>query len=111
MSDRDGTILACIALYLVVCIGVGLWAMGRTHSARDFFVGALELKPSQVNAYYGLAEASEALGDMSTALGAMRSFVHLARPDDPFVRRARAALWEWQSLPKQQSAQAPEREE
>ena len=41
--------------------------------------------------------ASEALGDMPAALGAMRSFVHLAPPDDPFVTRARSALWEWQS--------------
>lgn len=39
----------------------------------------------------------EAQGDIGGALGAMRTFVHLSPPDDPYVRKARAALWEWQS--------------
>ena len=81
-----------------VNMGFSLLGQSRPDAARDFFLSALALNPRQVNAYYGLGEASEALGDMPAALGAMRSFVHLARADDPFVPKARAALWEWQSL-------------
>lgn len=80
-----------------VNMGYALLAQQRPGAARDFFIAAIELRPSQANAYYGLGVASEALGDMPAALGAMRSFVHLAPPDDPFVTRARSALWEWQS--------------
>ncbi|MBF0284543.1 MAG: hypothetical protein HQL51_08805, partial [Magnetococcales bacterium] len=28
---------------------------------------------------------------------ALRTFRHLAKPDDPFLRKAEAALWEWES--------------
>lgn len=87
-------------------MGFSLLGQKRPGAARDFFLAALALNPGQVNAYYGLAEASESLGDMPAALGAMRSFVHLARPDDPFVRKARAALWEWQSAPAENRADA-----
>ncbi|MBI3069379.1 MAG: hypothetical protein HYY79_11040, partial [Betaproteobacteria bacterium] len=26
----------------------------------------------------------------------MRTFVHLAKADDPYLRKAQAALWEWE---------------
>jgi tetratricopeptide (TPR) repeat protein len=80
-----------------VNMGFALLAQDRPGPARDFFVAATELRREQVNAYYGLAVASEALGDMATALGAMRTYVHLAPVGDPFVRKGRAALWEWQA--------------
>ena len=41
--------------------------------------GAMALNPSQANAYYGLALAHEAAGDLDLATGAMRSYLHLAR--------------------------------
>lgn len=80
-----------------VNMGYTMLGLMRFAAARDFFSGAIELRPMQANAYYGLALALDAQNDRARALGAMRSFVHLARPDDPFVRKARAALWEWQS--------------
>ncbi|WP_455198449.1 tetratricopeptide repeat protein [Kaarinaea lacus] len=64
--------------------------------ARGAFEKALELKVDQVNAYYGLAIAFEGLEDYEGALGAMRSYIHLSPPDDPFLAKARSALWEWE---------------
>lgn len=80
-----------------VNMGYTMLGLQRYAAARDFFSGAVDLRPLQANAYYGLALALEAQNDRAGALGAMRSFVHLAKADDPFVRKARAALWEWQS--------------
>ena len=80
-----------------VNMGYALLGLQRHALARDFFVGATDLRPEQANAYYGLAVALDALGDRPGALGAMRSFVHLTRADDPWLPKARAALWEWQS--------------
>jgi Na+/proline symporter len=40
---RNPTILASLALYMAACIGVGLWALRRTHSARDFFMAGRDL--------------------------------------------------------------------
>jgi SSS family transporter len=42
---RQEIILACVGLYMVICIGVGIWAMRRTHSANDFFVAGRGLGP------------------------------------------------------------------
>ena len=80
-----------------VNMGYAMLGLMRFAAARDFFTGAIELRPAQANAYYGLALALDALNDRPGALGAMRTFVHLAKPDDAFVHKARAALWEWQS--------------
>ncbi len=80
-----------------VNLGFASVGLGQAEEAIRQFNRALSIRPGQVNAYYGLALAAELKGDRKTALGAMRSFVHLANPDNPFVRRARSALWEWQS--------------
>jgi len=77
--------------------GFALLGMGKPAAARDFFAGALELRARQLNAYYGLAVAYERLGDLPAARGAMRTYAHLAPHDDPFRRKAEAALWEWQA--------------
>ncbi len=88
-----------------VNMGYALIGLGKPAAARDFFSGAIELEPTQANAYYGLALAWEALGDLKMALGAMRTYLHLARKEsDAHVRRARAALWEWET--RQPSAPA-----
>lgn len=88
-----------------VNMGFALLGLGRLDEARDFFAGATALRPGQANAYYGLAMASEAQGDLPYARGAMRSYLHLARAESPeHLRRARAALWEWE-----QAASAPAR--
>lgn len=80
-----------------VNMGFAMLGQERPALAREHFDAAIALRSTQRNAYYGLAEALEALGDTEGALGAMRTFVHLSPADDPFVRRARAALWEWQA--------------
>lgn len=78
-----------------VNMGFALLGGGDARAAVDFFHSAIELNPRQHNAYYGLGIAAEALGDIEMALGAMRTYVHLSQPDDPYLAKARAALWEW----------------
>jgi len=77
-------------------MGFALLGLGRPAQARDFFESAIELRREQMNAYYGLAVALEALTDVNGAIGAMRTYTHLAREDDPYLPKARAALWEWE---------------
>lgn len=80
-----------------VNMGFALLGLKRHQEARDFFEGASALAPGQANAYYGLALAHEAEGDLPLATGAMRSYLHLARHERPeHLARARAALWEWE---------------
>ncbi len=78
-----------------VNMGYALLGNQRYAAARDFFLSAIELRSNQVNAYWGLAVSLESLCDLAGARGAMRSYIHLADSDDPFLSRARAALWEW----------------
>lgn len=40
---RNGIVLTCVAVYLLACVGVGLWALRRTHSAKDFFIAGRTL--------------------------------------------------------------------
>lgn len=81
-----------------VNMGYAMLGLHRPAAARDFFEAAMALKAAQANAYYGLALAYEALGDLELALGAMRSYLHLARNEnETHVRRARSALWEWET--------------
>ena len=82
-----------------VNMGFALLGMKRPDAARDFFEAATALRPGLANAYYGLAMAHEAAGNMPEATGAMKTFLHLSPAEDDFVRRARAALWEWQQPP------------
>jgi tetratricopeptide (TPR) repeat protein len=79
-----------------VNMGFVLVGLERYPEAADFFYQATELRPAQANAYYGLALALEAQQDLESALGAMRTYIHLTTPEDPYLPRARAALWEWQ---------------
>lgn len=76
--------------------GFAMIGLKRYALARDFFEGALELRKNQVNAYYGLAEALEGLNDLPGAIGAMRTYLHLAPPDSSYRRRAESAIWEWE---------------
>ncbi|NCF37438.1 MAG: hypothetical protein GWP56_13825 [Gammaproteobacteria bacterium] len=83
-----------------VNMGFTLFELGEYITARDFFIDAMEQNAYQANAYYGLAITSEKMGDIEGALGAMRSFLHLAAgsaQQEKFMRRARAALWEWEA--------------
>lgn len=85
--------------------GFALIGLLQPARARQHFRHAIDVRPIQVNAYYGLALSLEALGELDAALGAMRTFVHLADEQDPYMRRAWAAIWEWQS---QRSVMTPD---
>lgn len=78
-------------------VNMGYAMLGMMHftAARDSFNEAIKLKPSQANAHYGLALASYNTGDMATAVSALNNYIQLARPDDPYITKARAALSEW----------------
>jgi tetratricopeptide (TPR) repeat protein len=80
-----------------VNMGYALLGQARPDAARSFFDAAIELNPRQANAYYGLALAYEAQQDYESALGAMRTYLHFARSDDPYAAKARSALWEWEA--------------
>ena len=80
-----------------VNMGYALIGKQDFKAAADFFSAAIELKPYQANAYWGLAISMEQQGELEVALGAMRTFIHLSPPNDPFLRKARSALWEWES--------------
>lgn len=80
-----------------VNMGFAQFGQGHYAVARDFFRSAIELRASQVNAYWGLAISLEALCDVPGAIGAMRSYLHLADKDDRFQRKAQSALWEWEA--------------
>jgi len=80
-----------------VNMGYALLGLGKYQAARDFFESATDLRPSQYNGYYGLAIASEELGDTASAVVAMKAFVHLAPSEDRFRRRAESAIWEWET--------------
>ena len=41
--ERDTTILLCLVFYMAICFGVGIWAMRRTKSTRDFFMAGRSL--------------------------------------------------------------------
>lgn len=68
--------------------------------ARDFYVAAIDRDLLYADAYWGVATTSEALGELDTALGAMRSFLHVqpnADPEKLKIVQARSAIWEWES--------------
>lgn len=90
-----------------VNIGYALIGLEQYQEAVRAFDHATELNPNQLNAYYGMAIALSESGDLAGALGAMRSYVHLSPADDPFVRRASAAIWEWEELLKQAEMNSP----
>lgn len=79
-----------------VNMGFALLGIHEYERAGNTFNYATELKLDQTNAYWGLALAMEGLEDYEGALGAMRSYIHLSTPDDPYLARARSALWEWE---------------
>jgi SSS family transporter len=41
--DRNSIILTCVAAYMVACVAIGIWAMRRTKTTRDFFMAGRNL--------------------------------------------------------------------
>jgi tetratricopeptide (TPR) repeat protein len=81
-----------------VNIGYAYLGLEQWDTAIWAFTKASDLKPDQANAYYGLALAFEGNEEYEAALGAMRSYIHLSTPQDPFLAKARSALWEWEEI-------------
>jgi len=79
-----------------VNMGFAYLGLEQYETAAIAFSRAIDLRPNQINAYYGLGEALEGMQDYEGALGAMRSYIHLSPPNDPFVPKARSAIWEWE---------------
>jgi len=80
-----------------VNMGFALVGLKKFKAAQEFFNSASNIRPSQSNAYFGLAVAHEGLGDLQQAVVTMRTFVHIAEQDDPFRRKAESAIWEWEA--------------
>lgn len=80
-----------------VNMGFALLGLKRYDAARSSFETAIDLRSTQANAYYGLAVALEGMKDTEGAVGAIRSYIHLSAPDDPYLSNARASLSEWEA--------------
>jgi tetratricopeptide (TPR) repeat protein len=80
-----------------VNLAYALMGMERYAEAQPHFERALALNERQLNAYYGLAISMEQQGDLDSALGAMRVYVHLAEEGDSYLPKAWAAIWEWET--------------
>jgi tetratricopeptide (TPR) repeat protein len=74
--------------------GFALLGLRQYKAAADFFDTATTLRPNQMNAYFGLGEALQEMGDKQGALQAMETYMHRSKPDDPFRRKAESAVWE-----------------
>jgi tetratricopeptide (TPR) repeat protein len=81
-----------------VNIGYAFFGLKKMDQAEGAFKKAIDLRPYQANAYYGLASVLDAKKDYEAALGAMRTFIHLSQPDNRFLAKARSAIWEWEGL-------------
>lgn len=77
--------------------GFALLGKGEFKAAADFFDEATTLNSGQINAYYGLAVALDGLGERRTAVEAMEAYLHRAPKNDPYRRKAEAAVWEWKA--------------
>lgn len=81
-------------------IGQALLGKKDYPAARDFFAAAIDRDPVLPGAYFGYAVASEELGDLESALGGMRSYLHV-ETDKTIgrlpVAQARSAIWEWEA--------------
>ena len=79
-----------------VNMGFALLGLKRHDAAYNAFQAALDLRSTQANAYYGMALTLKEMKDMGGAVGAMRSYIHLSDPGDPYLNQARAELAAWE---------------
>ena len=96
-QDRE-RLLGVAEAFLV--LGHALEGKRDYDTARDFYVAAVDRDPTLAQAYWGVATTSEALGDLHSALGGMRNFLHTVPDPDPGrlqVSQARSAIWEWEA--------------
>lgn len=94
---RDEALGSSAAFHL---IGKALIGKGDFATARDFLSKAIDLDPTRAEAYFDHARASEGLNDLPSALGGMRSYLHVETNSDPYrlrIAQARSAIWEWEA--------------
>jgi tetratricopeptide (TPR) repeat protein len=81
-------------------MGLALEGADNFKLARAYYEAAIDRDLMMADAYFGFATTSESLGELESALGGMRGFLHVQKDDDPFrlrVAQARSAIWEWES--------------
>lgn len=78
-----------------VNLGFSFIALKEWDFAKAALEHALDVRAEQANAYYALALIAEERGEWETALGNMRTYLHL-RDNDAFASKARAAIWVWE---------------
>ena len=71
-ASHSYIILGSIALYLIFCLGVGLWSYGRTKSSKDFFAAGRDI---------GVIVSAFAV--FSCVLSGFGFVVHWPRPTTP----------------------------
>ena len=89
-----------------VNMGYAYLGLKKHREAKDFFNTALDIRPSQINAYYGLALALYELDEYEGASGAIKTYIHRTSKDDPYMRKAQALLWELEYKWKQVNKKA-----
>lgn len=89
-----------------VNIGFALLGLGKPKAAADFFDTATVLRPDQMNAYYGLGEALNQLGDKLGALQSMEAYLHRSPKNDPYRAKAESAVWELRAALEAEKAAA-----
>lgn len=81
-------------------MGLALEGQEQFALARQYYEAAIDRDLMMADAYFGYATSSESMGDLESALGGMRSFLHVQKDNDPYrlrVAQARSAIWEWES--------------
>lgn len=82
-------------------LGMALEGRREYAAARDFYLAAVDRDPYIADAYWGVATTSEHLGELDSAIGAMRNYLHTEPDPDPQrlrINQARSAIWEWEAL-------------
>ncbi len=87
-------------------MGYALLGSGEYKIAYDFFSTAVELRSMFDTAYYGMGLSLEGLNEYEGAIGAMRTYLHLAG-DPQFREKAEKYIGEWRKkLADKKHAQA-----
>ncbi len=91
-----------------VNLGFAFLGLKMDEQALGAFTKATDLRPRQMNAYYGMALAYGKLGNTRAAAGAMSTYFHLAKPDDPYREKAANLLKGWESVLDKEARATPD---
>lgn len=92
-----------------VNLGFALLGLDDPAAAQSSFEDAIGIRRDQANAYYGLAVALHRLGDITAAIGAMETYLHLDGAGERYRRNARQLLEAWRGRPEGAGPMDPER--